>query len=119
MQVNTSIPISSQNFGSARFHKIPEDMQNLLKSDYVFNKIAQQQDIFVSARPKLKWSDPFGLRTPQASEKCWLSYKINDSEFSQSRPVLTDNNFIAPLKEHIQTLLEKLSIERILGGIDV
>lgn len=119
MEINTSTPRVNQNFGAAIFFKIPADMQKVLKSDFIFNKIAQEQDIFVSASPKFKLSDPLGLRTPQASEKCRLSYEIKDSEFSRSNAIMTNNKFLAPMSEHIQTLLKKLTLERIASGVEM
>ncbi len=114
MQINNSTPSSTQNFGAAIFHKIPTDMQEVMKANKAFNRIASEQDILVTAKPRFKFSDPFGLRTPKADEKCFLEYKIGDSDtdfWGNGKPVATDSKLSAPLKEHVQTLLEILKLE--------
>lgn len=114
MQVNNSTPRATQNFGVAHFYRIPTDMQEVMKANKAFNRIASEQDITVTAKSRFKFSDPFGLRTPKADEKCYLEYKIGDSDgdfLGGGKPVATNSKVFAPLKEHVQTLLEILKLE--------
>ncbi len=119
MQINTSTPQAKQNFGAAKFYKIPADMQEIMKANKVFNKIAEEQDIIVTAKPRSTWRDPLGLRTPKADEKCYLEYEVNDLYTSFGKPsatlVATDSKIFAPLKEHVHTLLKQLEIDRFLN----
>lgn len=114
MQINTSTPCATQNFGGSKFYRIPADLQEVMEANNAFNRIARDQDIIVTARPLAKWNDPLKLRTPKADEKCYLDYEIKDLDVPygpQARPVVTGEKICAPLKEHVQSLLKILEVK--------
>ncbi|MCM1009464.1 MAG: hypothetical protein NC390_01115 [Fusobacterium sp.] len=119
MQVNTSTPRATQNFGGAKFYKIPVDMQEVMKANTAFNRIAKEQDIIVTATPRVKWNDPLKLRTPKADEKCYLDYEIKDVDVAYgppANPIVTGEKMLAPLKDHVQSLLEILEVKNLFDG---
>lgn len=118
MQINNSTPCSTQNFGAAKFYKVPAELQEVMNANKAFRNIAREQDIIVTATPRATWRDPLRLRTPKPDEKCYLDYAIRDFDFGYSgytKPVITKSNFIAPLKEHVQSLLNTLELENLFN----
>lgn len=117
MQINNSTPSSTQNFGAAKFYKVPAELQEVMKANKAFNNIARKQDIIVTATPRATWRDPLRLRTPKSDEKCYLDYVIKDIDFGYggyAKPVATNSSLIAPLQEHVQTLLKTLEVKNFL-----
>lgn len=121
-------PLSQQKFEGAKFFKVPKQMQDVMLKEISFSRLAKDYDIFVSASPKRTWKDPFGLRIPTADEKCQLSCEmhslVDDSE-NWCVHVATKSKLVAPLKEHVVTLLTQLQefdfatrINRLIYGLE-
>lgn len=121
-------PLSQQKFEGAKFFKIPEQMQEVMLKDVSFNRLVQDYDIFVSASPKKTWKDPFGLRMPASDEKCRLScemHNLDDDSENLLVHVTTKSKFVAPLREHVNTLLKQLQefdfttrVNRLVYGLE-
>lgn len=109
---NNSTPVNKQTFERARFLRLSSEARECLLNDKAFSRLAKEYDIFVSASPKRTWKDPLGLREANLDEKCRLTCEmqnLKDEYDLKTIRTFTAGKFIAPLREHLQTLLKRVS----------
>lgn len=82
MQVNsftTATPINKQQFKGYQICRVPDDLRQVILKNDSFKSLSKDYDVFVGATPKkMKWLDPFRLRTPKRNEKAALECVISD-----------------------------------------
>lgn len=112
LSINNTTPVMTQKFEGAKFFRIPQEAQEILRKDCAFSRLSKDYDIFVSASAKSTWKDPFGFRVPKLDEKCRLTCEMQSLEDASETRIIrtyTADRFIAPLREHLQTLLKQVS----------